>query len=62
MIYSSHSSASEIYIGESPVGPGNPSYVIAEVGSNHNGNFDTARYLIDVPLNITLETHRVLTT
>lgn len=31
-----------------PVGPGNPCYVIAEAGSNHNRDLDVARKLIDV--------------
>jgi sialic acid synthase SpsE len=31
-----------------PVGDGHPCYVIAEAGSNHNKDFDTARQLIDV--------------
>ena len=30
------------------IGPGEPCYVIAEVGSNHNRDLDTARKLIDV--------------
>lgn len=35
-------------IGNRAVGPGEPAYVIAEAGSNHNRNFDTAIELIDV--------------
>ena len=31
-----------------PVGPGEPTFVIAEAGSNHNGSLDTAKELIDV--------------
>jgi sialic acid synthase SpsE len=34
-------------IGERLVGPGEPAYVIAEAGSNHNCDFDTALRLID---------------
>ncbi len=34
-------------IGGRPVGPGKPCYVIAEAGSNHNGDIDTAKRLID---------------
>jgi pseudaminic acid synthase len=34
-------------IGERPVGSGNACYVIAEAGSNHNQDFDTAKRLID---------------
>ena len=35
-------------IGERWVGPGHPCYVIAEAGSNHNRDLDTALRLIDV--------------
>jgi N-acetylneuraminate synthase len=31
-----------------PVGPGEPTFVIAEAGSNHNGDLETAKQLIDV--------------
>ena len=31
-----------------PVGPGEPTFVIAEAGSNHNGDLETAKELIDV--------------
>jgi len=34
-------------IGDQPVGPGEPTFVIAEAGSNHNGELDTAKELID---------------
>ena len=34
-------------IGRHPVGPGNPVYVIAEIGINHNGDLDLALQLID---------------
>lgn len=34
-------------IGGRPVGPGHPCYVIAEAGSNHNRDLDTAYRLID---------------
>ena len=30
-----------------PVGPGCPPYIIAEIGSNHNGDMDLCRRLID---------------
>src|SRR3954454_2403833 len=30
------------------VGPGHPTYVIAEAGANHNRDWDTAKALIDV--------------
>ena len=35
-------------IGRRTVGAGNPVYVIAEIGINHNGDMDVARRLIDV--------------
>jgi len=37
-----------ITIGDRAVGPGEPTYVIAEAGSNHNGDLGTAKALIDV--------------
>jgi N-acetylneuraminate synthase len=38
----------EVRIGERLVGYGHPSYVIAEIGINHNGDIDLARRLISV--------------
>lgn len=38
----------EIRIGQRLVGDGRPVYVIAEAGSNHNGNFEQANRLVDV--------------
>jgi N-acetylneuraminate synthase len=35
-------------IGHRPVGPDAPAFVIAETGSNHNGDLDLAKELIDV--------------
>lgn len=35
-------------IGDRRIGPGEPAYLIAEVGINHNGNPEIARRLIDV--------------
>ncbi|WP_436930029.1 N-acetylneuraminate synthase family protein [Halosimplex halobium] len=35
-------------IGDRPVGPGEPTFVIAEAGSNHNGDLEIAKELIDV--------------
>jgi N-acetylneuraminate synthase len=35
-------------IGDRAVGPDEPTYVIAEAGSNHNGSLETAHELIDV--------------
>ncbi len=37
-----------IKIGERWVGDGEPCYIVAEAGSNHNGSFDQAMRLIDV--------------
>lgn len=31
-----------------PIGEGNPTYVIAEIGLNHNGDVDIAKQLVDV--------------
>ena len=31
-----------------PIGPGHPTYIIAEIGINHNGRLDLARQLIEV--------------
>lgn len=39
---------SSLLIGNRLVGDGQPVYVIAEIGINHNGNLDTALRLIDV--------------
>lgn len=36
-----------IRIGDRLVGPGEPTYVIGEIGINHNGSLDVARQLID---------------
>ncbi len=38
---------SNIKIGNSLVGEGNPCFVIAEIGINHNGNIDLTKKLID---------------
>ena len=40
--------ATTITVSGRPVGPGHPCYVIAEAGSNHNRDLDTARRLVDV--------------
>ena len=34
-------------IGDHKIGVGNPSFIIAEIGNNHNGSLDLARRLID---------------
>jgi len=36
----------EIQIGNKPVGDGHPTYIIAEIGINHNGSVDNAKELI----------------
>ncbi len=36
-----------LLIGQRRVGPGEPAFVIAEVGNNHNGDFDRAVALVD---------------
>lgn len=37
-----------LVVGERPIGPGQPCFVIAEAGSNHNGSLPQAKELIDV--------------
>lgn len=37
-----------VTIRETPVGPGHPAYIIAEIGINHNGSVDIAKRLISV--------------
>jgi N-acetylneuraminate synthase len=36
-----------VHIGNRPVGPGQPVFIVAEIGINHNGSVDLARKLID---------------
>lgn len=38
----------EFHIGDRPVGPEEPTFIIAEAGSNHNGDIEIAKELIDV--------------
>ena len=38
--------AREIKIGNKLIGDGQPAYIIAEIGINHNGNLDTAKEMI----------------
>jgi N-acetylneuraminate synthase len=38
----------EITIGDRKVGDGHPTYIVAELGINHNGSLDIAKSLIDV--------------
>ncbi len=40
-------SSQTILIGDRRIGDGHPCYVVAEIGSNHNQDFDMARRLID---------------
>jgi len=40
--------APKVMIGERPVGPGEPTYLIAEIGINHNGDVEIARELMRV--------------
>lgn len=40
----------EFRIGSRKIGSGNPCFVIAEAGSNHNGDFSRALHLVDVAL------------
>jgi N-acetylneuraminate synthase len=39
--------AREMQVGSKSVGDGHPTYVIAEIGINHNGDLGTAKHLID---------------
>ncbi|MGB0638045.1 MAG: N-acetylneuraminate synthase family protein, partial [Myxococcota bacterium] len=36
-----------ITIGNKEIGPGHPTYVIGEIGINHNGSLETAKRIID---------------
>jgi N-acetylneuraminate synthase len=38
----------EVIIGNKKVGTGNPTYIIAEIGINHNGDIEIAKKLIDL--------------
>jgi N-acetylneuraminate synthase len=40
----------EIYIGDKKIGNGNPCYLIAEIGINHNGDIIIAKRLIDLAI------------
>lgn len=42
-----HRGAPEIRIGNFTIGPHAPSFLIAEIGNNHNGSFENAKRLID---------------
>jgi N-acetylneuraminate synthase len=39
---------SEVRLGDRPVGDGHPTFVLAEIGINHNGDVNVAKKLIDV--------------
>lgn len=39
--------ATPVTVGNHPIGPGHPCYVIAEIGINHNGDMAIAKRLID---------------
>jgi N-acetylneuraminate synthase len=39
-----------VKIGDRLVGPGNPTYIVAEIGINHNGDVNLAKKLIDAAL------------
>ena len=38
----------EVKIGNSLIGEGQPCFIIAEIGINHNGDIDVAKRLIDL--------------
>ena len=40
----------EIRLGERLVGDGHPTYIVAEIGINHNGNLEDAKRLIDASM------------
>src|SRR5262245_11281741 len=40
--------STKVLIGNRPVGEGHPSYIVAEIGINHNGDIDLTRRLISV--------------
>jgi N-acetylneuraminate synthase len=37
----------EVKLGDRPVGDGNPAYIIAEIGINHNGDLEIAKRIVD---------------
>ncbi|RXH19393.1 N-acetylneuraminate synthase family protein [Bradyrhizobium guangzhouense] len=50
MMMTSHETPAPIRIGNRLLGDGQPCYVIAEVGNNHNGDFDRAIALVDAAI------------
>ena len=47
MLMTSPKQTASVRIGNRPLGDGEPCYVIAEIGNNHNGDFDRAIALVD---------------
>ncbi|UPJ70871.1 N-acetylneuraminate synthase family protein [Bradyrhizobium sp. 187] len=47
MLMTSPNQPASVRIGNRPLGDGEPCYVIAEIGNNHNGDFDRAIALVD---------------
>lgn len=43
-------SSNTIRIGDRAIGPKEPCFVIAEIGNNHNGDFDRAIALVDAAI------------
>jgi len=41
----------EIIIDHKKIGPGHPTYIIAEIGINHNGSVQIAKQLVDIAIN-----------
>ena len=41
-------SASQFQLGEISIGPGFPTFIIAEIGNNHNGDVDRAMKMVDI--------------
>ena len=41
-----------IKLGDFVIGPGNPCFIIAEAGVNHNGNINLAHQLVDQAFNV----------
>lgn len=42
----------QAYIGNRLIGSGHPTFIIAEIGINHNGDLDVAKKLIDVAVDV----------
>ena len=40
----------ELWIGDHPIGDGHPSFIIAEIGNNHNGSLTLAKQLVDAAI------------